>query len=170
VANRRFATRPTIVVATALFLFVWAASPAWAASADSGRDYYYAWGSVPEEIFCGAGQATWSDAQTPATSPLSGMTVQQTSWSGLWCGSAYGMGAGYQYAEGVMFKWTGSSWSPCKTLSRVYNGSGGSSATSVKFNQSLCGVATYELEGHYGVAWAYSWHEHWNSTPGYTIS
>ena len=98
-----------VLAVAAALVAVWAA-PASAASSDSGYNYYYTWGSNPDEIFCARGQSFWSDAQTPATSPLSGMTAQEVSLAHLYCPDLYGMGAGYQYAEGTMLKWNGSSW------------------------------------------------------------
>lgn len=145
------------------------ATPAIAASSTSDLSTYYTWGSDPSEIFCGQGQSSWSDAQTPGTSPVSGMTAQQRSRQNLYCENPSGMGAGYQFAEGWMLKWNGSSWDTCKTISTVYNAEGSASATAVRFNTNLCGVATYTVQGHYGVAWAFSWHYGWTATPNSVI-
>lgn len=98
------------------------------------------------------------------------MTAQEVSLAHLYCPDLYGMGAGYQYAEGTMLKWNGSSWQACKSINRVYNGDGAASATATRFNTTLCGVATYTLQGHFGVAWVFAWHEGWTYTPNYAIS
>jgi hypothetical protein len=97
------------------------------------------------------------------------MALQETSWRTLWCPNPEGMGADYQFAEGIMFKWNGSYWVSCRSIARDYNDAGQSAANAVAFGYSLCGTATYELEGHYEVAWAFEWHPHWNYTPGTVI-